>query len=379
MKLPGFDSHFSGIDVGMIGNDMEDTLKANDLLAVIPEKSNLRKATRIDDVAREAGVSTATVSHVINETKNVAAMTRARVLNAIEQCNYYPNAQARSLASGRSRIIGLVFSDIANPFFTDLIKSIEMAAFECGYSTVLLNTNYDVSRAADHVRRLIGLKVAGVALMTAELDPHLIDELIRNNISVVGQDLGRASDQVSRIVIDYAVGVTEALSHLASLGHRHIAHVGETSNLGVTDVRRAAFLEAIALHIPNARTASYEEAPNFEGGRSAAIEILAAAELPTAILTTHDMMAFGVMKELRKAGLSIPGDISLVGFDDMAFAELTEPPLTTICLSRAELGRRVVEALIRNIAQPRVHGKEVRIPTYLIKRGSTAPPRLGKE
>src|SRR6266404_4292998 len=132
---------------------------------------------RIKDVAREAGVSTATVSHVINKTKYVTDITRERVLNAIEHCNYYPNANARSLASGRSNIIGLLVSDISNPFFPELVKSIEDAAFERGYSVILVNTNYDANRAADDVRRLIELKVAGVALMTTELDLLLIDEL----------------------------------------------------------------------------------------------------------------------------------------------------------------------------------------------------------
>ena len=338
-----------------------------------------QKTTRIKDVARAAGVSTATVSHVINKTRYVTDQTRASVLKAIELCNYYPNAQARSLASGRTDIIGLLVSDIANPFFPDLVKSIEMAASESGYNTILLNTNYDANRAADHVRRLIGLNVAGVALMTAELDPALIQELIRKNISVVSQNFGRVSELMSSVVIDYAKGVEEAVRHLASLGHRHVVHVAGPSRLNATNVRRDAFLDSVARYIPDAKTAVYEGDFKFEGGRRAACEILASDELPTAILTANDMMAFGVMKELHRANLSIPNDISLVGFDDIAFAELTEPPLTTICLSRVELGRRTVEALIKNIDRPRERGEEVHIPTYLIKRGSTAPPRSGKK
>ena len=121
---------------------------------------------RIKDVAREAGVSTATVSHVINNTKYVTDVTRERVLRAIKSCNYYANAHARTLASGRSNIIGLLVSDISNPFFPELVKSIEDAAFERGYNVILVNTNYDAKRAADYVRRLIELNVAGVALMT---------------------------------------------------------------------------------------------------------------------------------------------------------------------------------------------------------------------
>jgi LacI family transcriptional regulator len=337
------------------------------------------RPSRIKDVAKVAGVSTATVSHVINNTKYVTDKTRESVMRAIKQCNYYPNAQARSLASGRTDMIGVLVSDISNPFFPDLVKSIEMAAFERGYNIILLNTNYDADRATDYVRRLIGLKVAGVALMTAELDQKLIQELIQKKIHVVSQNFGRVGEHMSSIVIDYAVGVEEAVIHLASLGHKHIVHIAGPNRLNATNVRRDAFLDSVARHIPNAKTAVYEGDFKFEGGRRAASEILAGDELPTAILTANDMMAFGVMKELRGAGLSIPNDISIVGFDDIAFAELTEPPLTTVVLSRIELGRRTVEALMMNIERPNEKGVEVRIPTYLIKRASTAPPRKDKK
>jgi LacI family transcriptional regulator len=338
---------------------------------------NGTRSTRLKDVAREAGVSTATVSHVINKTKYVSDRTRESVLRAIEACNYYPNAHARSLASGRTDIIGLLVSDIANPFFPELVKSIEMAAFERGYSVMLLNTNYDAARAADHVRRLIGLKVAGVALMTAELDPDLIQELVSKKISVVSQNFGRTGEMMSSVVIDYAMGVEAAVLHLTKLGHRYLVHVAGPARLNATNVRLEAFLAAVKKHAPAAQTAVYEGDFQFDGGRRAAREILAQDELPTAIVAANDMMAFGVIKELHQAGLSIPGDISIVGFDDIAFAELTEPPLTTVCLSRVELGRRTIEALLQNIERPQEHGSEVHIPTYLIERASTAPPRKG--
>jgi LacI family transcriptional regulator len=127
--------------------------------------------------------------------------------------------------------------------------------------------------------------------------------------------------------------------------------------------------------VQNAKTFVYEGDFKFEGGRRAAAEMLAGGELPTAVVAANDMMALGVIKEFHQAGLSIPRDVSVVGFDDIVFAELTEPPLTTVCLSRLELGQRTVEALIRNIERPQEQGLEVHIPTYLIKRGSTAPPR----
>src|SRR5437762_8554134 len=155
---------------------------------------------RIKDVAREAGVSTATVSHVINNTKYVTDVTRERVLRAIKSCNYYANAHARTLASGRSNIIGLLVSDISNPFFPELVKSIEDAAFERGYNVILVNTNYDAKRAADYVRRLIELNVAGVALMTSELDPALIDDLSHKRVPVVFPHRGTARELMRNIL-----------------------------------------------------------------------------------------------------------------------------------------------------------------------------------
>ena len=327
-------------------------------------RNHSHQPARIKDVADLAGVSTATVSHVINDTKFVTDETRRKVMEAIETSNYHPNAQARSLALGRTNIIGLLVSDIANPFFPDLVKSIETAAFERGYSVILLNTNYDANRAADYVRRLIGLKVAGVALMTAELDPELVQELVRKRISVVSQNFGHLVENVSNVTVDFASGVEDVVKHLASLGHKHIAHVAGPSRLNAADVRREAFLDAIARHIPNAKIAIYEGDFKFDGGRRAASEILAEGDLPTAIFTANDMTAFGVMKELRQAGLSIPQDISLVGFDDIAFAELTEPPLTTVILSRIELGRRTIEALMSNIEHPDTKSVEVQRETF---------------
>lgn len=340
-----------------------------------PSNDGSAIVARIKDVAREAGVSTATVSHVINKTKHVTDKTRERVLIAIERCSYYPNANARTLASGRSKMIGLLVSDIANPFFPELVKSFETAAFERGYNIVLLNTNYDAKRAADYVRRLIELKVAGVALMTSELDPALIDDLARKRVNVVFHNLGMAGQHMSNMLVDYAVGIEEAVHHLVSLGHKKIVHISGPAFFRSAIIRREAFIDSMSRHLPNMPTAVFEGDFKFEGGRRAASEILAAGELPTAVVVANDMMAFGAMQEFRAAGLQIPRDISIVGFDDISFAAQTDPPLTTVCSPRLEIGRRAVEALMMTIERPSQPGMEVRIPTYLIKRSSTAPPR----
>jgi len=331
---------------------------------------------RIKDVALEAGVSTATVSHVINKTKYVTDVTRQKVLRAIKKHNYYPNAHARTLASGRSSMIGLLVSDISNPFFPELVKSIEAAAFERGFSVLLFNTNYDARRAADYVRRLIELKVAGVVMMTSELEPHLIDELAREQVRVVFHNLGSVGEYMSNIVVDYAGGIEAAVHYLVSLGHRRIAHIAGPSHFRSAVTRREAFLESMARHLPGKPApAIFEGDFRFEGGRGAALEILAAAELPTAVVIANDMMELGAMHEFRAKGLLVPRDISVVGFDDIAFAALAQPALTTICSPRAELGKKAVEALMMTIEHQNQPGVEIHLSTYLVIRKSSGPPR----
>lgn len=336
---------------------------------------------RIKDVARAAGVSTATVSHVINETRYVSAATREKVLHAIEHCNYYPNAHARSLASGRSQMIGLIISDISNPFFPELVKSIEAAAFEHGYDVILSNTSYDAKRAANYVRRIIERKVAGVALMTSELDSGLIDELARRQVSVVFLDLGAAGERMSTLAVDYHVGIEEAIRHLVALGHRRIAYIGGPPRLPSAMKRLEAFHDSVERFLPDSLLLPplvYEGDFRLEGGRRAAREMLAADVLPTALLVANDMMALGAMQECRAAGLVLPRDLSIIGFDDIAFAALADPPLTTVRLPREELGRCAIEALMATIERPDQGGAKIRIPTYLITRGSTAVARTNE-
>ena len=329
----------------------------------------------IRDVARAAGVSTATVSHVVNNTRFVSEEVRARVLAAVERCGYYPNAHARSLASGRSHTLGLVISDIANPFFPELVKSIEDAAFEHGYDVVLSNTNYDPERTSRYVRRLIGRKVAGVAVMTSELDSALIAEMARREVAVVFLDLGEPGPHMSNLCVDYEAGIEEAIRHLVDLGHRRIAFVGGPEHLRSAAKRLEAFRETVARLLPDEPPRIFRGDFKLGGGRLAARALMASDDLPTAVVAANDMMALGLVGELRAAGLEIPRDVSVVGFDDIAFASLVEPRLTTVCLPREELGRNAVEALLATIAHPEQRGVEIKIPTYLVARGSTAPAR----
>ncbi len=334
----------------------------------------------IKDIAREAAVSTATVSHVINKTRFVSDEVRARVLNAIELHNYYPNAHARSLASGSSRMLGLVISDIANPFFPELVKSIEAAAFEHNYDVVLSNTNYEPERASHYVRRFIERKVAGVALMTSEMDKSLIDELARREVSVVFLDSGETGLHMSNLRVRYDEGIKQAILHLFAFGHRRIAFVSGPPHLHSAKRRLEAFRQTMQSVLPDSPEQIFQGDFKIEGGTRAAAEILTARDAPTAVVAANDLMAFGAIGEFRRGGLNVPRDISVIGFDDIAFSSLIEPALTTVNLPRRELGKLAVEALMTTLASPTERGVEFEIPTALVVRNSTAAARteIGK-
>ena len=328
----------------------------------------------MSDIAREAGVSTATVSRVLNNFDYISPERRARVLEVIRRRNYYPDASARSLASGKSDLIGLVISDIANPFFPELVKGMEAAASELGFDVILANTNYEPRRMSSYVRRFIERGVRGVALMTSEFDRPLLDELARREVPVVFLDSGKVGAHVSNLAVDYGAGIEQALDHLVGLGHQRIAYIGGPSRLRSARRRLNAFVSSHRRHLGRPPTDLYEGDFRMDGGLRAAEALLAAGTRATAVMVANDMMALGVIRACRAAGLSVPRDLSVVGFDDIALAALADPPLTTVALARELLGRKAIDALKSTIEHPTRLGVEVAIPTSLVIRESTAPP-----
>jgi DNA-binding LacI/PurR family transcriptional regulator len=332
---------------------------------------------RIKDVAGLAGVSTATVSHVINNTRFVSEETRQKVLAAIEKCNYTPNAHARSLASGRSRTLGLIISDINNPFFPELIKSIEEKAGSNGYGVILANTNYDPKRTIACVQRMIEQNVCGVAIMTSEMDMSLSERLAARRTAVVFLDVGQVGAHMSNIVVNYEKGIREGVEHLLSLGHRRIAYISGPPHLKSAARRRAAFVKIMKKYRASLHTTPFIYEGDFKtgGGQRAAAEILRLRPTPTAIVSGNDLMAIGALRELKSAGLRAPQDISVIGFDDIGFAALAEPPLTTILIPRAEIGGAAVDALLHMIKAEDNVGREVKVSTHLVVRESTGAAR----
>jgi DNA-binding LacI/PurR family transcriptional regulator len=329
----------------------------------------------LEDIGREAGVSAATVSRVINGAGYVSAHVRERVMQVVERRNFLPNANARSLATGQSNTIGLIISDITNPFFPELVKGIETAAFKHGYEIVLANTNYDPRRMSGYVKRFIDRGVAGVALMTSEFDPNLVEQLAQHEVSVIFLDSGRRGPHVSHVAVDYATGIDEAVTHLIHLGHERIAYVGGPPRLRSLRRRLLSFHRSIRRQLGRDPLGIFEGDLRVEGGRRAAEALLASAGAYTAVVAANDLMAVGVMQACRLAGLRIPDDISVVGFDDIALATIVDPPLTTVALPRQTLGEKAVEALVASINHPRREGLQIPISTSLVIRQSTAAAR----
>ena len=333
----------------------------------------------IREVARRAKVSIATVSRTLNNPSAVDSQTAERVRKAVEELRYYPDSQARSLVSGRSRILGLVVSDITNPFFPELVKGFEDIAIERGYEIMVGSTGYQSERMAVCVRRLLERKVEGVAIMTSEMDQHLIDLLVSRKIPTVFLDVGTVHQFINNIQVDYATGINQAVEHLLDLGHHRIGFISGPLVLKSALIRRAAFLECLT------RTGILEDEElvaegnhTIEGGLEAMTRLLESRNPPTAVLASNDLTAIGAMRAVRRKGWIVPRDVSVIGFDDIHFAEFVEPPLTTIALSRRELAEKAIHALLQHLdpllPKKSSHGAEYGVTSALVVRQSTAVP-----
>lgn len=331
-------------------------------------------AIRMKDVAERAGVSVTTVSHVLNRTRHVAPETRRKVLEVIRDLNFYKNVHARRLARGGSDFLGLIVSDIGNPFFPEIIKSFETAALERGFDLLLCNTNYDPHRTQAAVRKMIENKVRGVAVMTSELAGDLAEEMAAHHVAVVFLDLGQVRTLMSNIRVDYSKGIFQAINHLRELGHKGFAFIAGPQNLRSAVTRRKAFIDALdQWGLPSQRTV--EGTHKVDGGIAAVRKLLHQPSFPTAILCSNDLTAIGAMSALRSTGLRVPEDVSVVGFDDIDFAVLAHPPLTTIRLSRERLGKLAFQALDELLRSKGRQGAEYVVDTQLIVRESTACAR----
>jgi LacI family transcriptional regulator len=330
----------------------------------------------IAEIAKRANVSTATVSRTLNQSGPVKAATARKVWRAVTELKYYPNSHARALVSGRSRLIGLIVSDITNPFFPELIRAFQDLAAQKQYEILLTSTDYLTSRMTECLRRMLERKVDGVAMMTSEMDVGLIKELSRRNVPIVFMDVGQMGPRMSHVAIDYGNGIRQAVDHVAGLGHRNIAFISGPLDLHSARTRRQAFLDGLRHHgLSPDRKMIREGTHTAEGGQQAMSALLRMSKPPTAVVCSNDWTAIGALHAVHAAGLTVPADISIVGFDDIPLTRYTNPALTTVRMTAADVGATAFNALFRLIGEEAVEGDVYQIPTKLIVRQSTAKPK----
>jgi len=329
----------------------------------------------IHEVARKAKVSIATVSRTINGVPTVAPHLSRRVWKVIEEMGYYPNTQARALVSGRSRIFGLIVSEITNPFFPEIVQEFENIAVQNNYELLTTSTVHDPKRMALSVRRMIERRVEGVAVVTFGMEEELFEDLKSRNIPIVFIDVGLSLPRMSNIRIDYLHGIRQAVQHLAALRHERIAFISGPLTLKTASTRQRAFLqsmEEIGLGIDP--KCVIESNHTMEGGIAALKELMNLAKPPTAVMCSNDMTAIGVLRESYDLGIHVPRELSVIGFDDIRLAQFVIPPLTTVKMSQTEIARLAFHALLTEVQRktPSPHGSEYLLRTSLVLRQSTA-------
>ncbi|HEV2690113.1 MAG TPA: LacI family DNA-binding transcriptional regulator [Bryobacteraceae bacterium] len=324
----------------------------------------------LEQVARRAKVSTATVSRVLNNASVVKSSTRARVEKAIEELRYHPNLHARNLAGGKSRTIGVIASNMENPFFFDIYKTVESGAHARGFEVVVANTDYRSEQLVTSIRLMIGRRVAGLAVIVSEMEPALIKELAESRIPVVFYDVGTPKQNITNIRVNYRRGIDKIIDYLHSLGHRRLGFIGHHAMLAPINERMKAVLDAVAW-IPALEVRSAADADTLEGGRQATRALLATGYEPTAIICVNDVTAVGVLRELRERGIRVPQDVSVTGFDNVKLSEFCYPALTTCHIPRERIGQIICDCLIPHPEQPSTPEHEIVIDPELVVREST--------
>lgn len=334
------------------------------------------------DVARRAGVSTSTVSHITNGTRLVSDELRGRVLQAMSDLGYEPNAVARSLKIRRSHTIALVIPDIGNPFFTAAVRGVEDVARAHGYTLILGNSDENTAQEEVYLRLLAARRVDGLILAPAGGDSRYLDRVVGEGRPLVLIDRIVPNLQVPAVLVENVEASRFAVNHLIRLGHRRIAMVAGRPGITTTTDRvagyRAALQEAGIAFDPRLVVSGNARA---EGARAATHELLALSPRPTAIFVGNNLMTIGTLEAIDAAGLEIPGDIALVGFDDVPWAEAFRPRLTAVAQPTYEVGHTAAELLISRIETPgEVQLEPVTLPCHLVVRescGAAATARPG--
>ncbi len=325
-----------------------------------------------NDVARHAGVSTAVVSYVMNGgPRAVSPETRARVEAAVQELGYRPNALARALKLQRTGVLGIVVPDSSNPYFAELARAVEEAAYEKGMTLLLGNSAEDNAREMTYVSTFLNARVDGMLMISSSNSPEIVRLLEESALPVVYVDRAPAGDQHSAIEVDNRSGGREAVAHLLEHGHRRLAMVSGPSPQA--EQRRLGALEAITAR-PDAELTIVDDVPfTRRAGHAAALKLLARADRPTAIFSVTDRQAIGVLRAAADLGLRVPDDVAVVSFDGIPEAAYTTPGLSTIGQPFAQIAGESVSLLLALLDSAKPPRRTV-LPVSLIRRGSCGCP-----
>jgi len=332
----------------------------------------------IKDVAALAGVSFTTVSHVLNETRHVSEETRRKVMAAVEQLGYRPNAGARMMRKSGSKLVGVLVPTVLNPFFAELVVGIEERCRLAGYSVFLCNSDDTPELQHQYLSRLLEYRVDGLLISSAKEDETLVGMVNAASLPVVTMNHafpGLKADMVSE---NNREGARLAVGHLLELGHRRIACISGPAGLEFARERTEGWRSMLrdAGIVPN-EDLLVEGDFSSQGGYEAACRLLHNFEdgqAPTAIFAGNDMMAIGALRAAAELGLNVPKQLSIIGFDDIDLSRYVSPALTTVGCSIKKLGNEAARVLIERIAQPDAPHNEVVMTHFLALRDSTAPP-----
>ncbi|WP_237249096.1 LacI family DNA-binding transcriptional regulator [Spelaeicoccus albus] len=341
-------------DVGILGNGVE---------------APMAGSITVRDVAKAAGVSASTVSRALAANSVVAAETRERIINVARQLGYRPNHAARGLITGRTHNIGLVIPDLENPYFASVTKGVQSRALTEGYSVFIADSDEDARAELELVRKL-SKQVDGLILCSARMSDADIASVADDTTMVL---INREWGDLTSVVVDDSEIIRQALEHLYALGHRHIAYAGGPST-SWSNRKRWAGIEAVQPKLEGLTISPLGSfAPVFGGGQSAAD--VAVASGATAVLAYNDLMGLGILARLATRGIDVPGDMSVMGIDDVNVATLVSPGLTTVRSPLTKIGRSAVNALIDLIEPTDRHNSIEDLPVQLVVRQSTSVPR----
>ncbi len=336
------------------------------------------KPANIRDVARRADVSVASVSRVLNGAGPVTAATREKVLQAVEALQYVPHSGARSLSTSKTQTIGVILPDLYGEFFSELIRGMDVAARALGYHLIVSSSHDDAEEASAAIRSMRG-RVDGLIVLSPHLDAANLASSLAGRLPVLLMNGGAGEADRPSIVVDNHGGAVQAVEHLLETGRRRIVHIsGPAGNLE-SEARLAGYLQAMAkAGLP---TMVLDGAFTQASGQAAGVRISEMALKPDAVFAANDIMAVGAMLALQDAGLRVPEDVALIGFDDVPIADMVRPGLTTLGINIAETGRGALERLVRIINTADDGSADTSCETVrpqLVVRASTAAASLAR-